>query len=61
MAGLQKTWSSDLTTSIAKRLIQAQQLASAGKKQAMDVAGHYGVDPMLSRGEFFWTWFGYCF
>ena len=53
MAGLQKTWSGDLTTSIAKRLIQAQQLASAGKKQAMGVANHYGVDPMLRRGEFF--------
>ena len=53
MAALQKTWSGDLTTSIAKRLIQAQQLASAGKKEAMDVANFYGVDPMLRRGEFF--------
>ena len=52
MAGLQKTWSGDLTTSIAKRLIEAQGLASAGKKQAMGVADHYGVDPMLRRGEF---------
>ena len=53
MAALQKTWSGDLTTSIAKRLIQAQQLASAGKKEAMDVANFYGVDPMLRKGEFF--------
>ena len=52
MAGLQKTWSGDLTTSVAKRLMEAQQLASAGKKQAMGVADHYGVDPMLRRGEF---------
>ena len=52
MAGLQKTWSGDLTTSIAKRLIEAQGLASAGKKEAMDVANYYGVDPMLRRGEF---------
>ena len=52
MAGLQKTWSGDLTTSVAKRLIEAQELASAGKKEAMDVANYYGVDPMLRRGEF---------
>ncbi len=52
MAGLQKTYSGDLSVSIAKRLIEANTLAHEGKKDAMDVANFYGVDPMLRRGEF---------
>ena len=49
---LQKTWSGDFSVSVAKRLLEANTLAHEGKKEAMDVANFYGVDPMLRRGEF---------
>ena len=57
MASLQKTYSGDLTESIALQLMSivgdARGMASDAKKNAMDVAKAYGVDPMLRRGEFF--------
>ena len=53
MASLQKTYSGDLSTSIAKQLWLARNIAAAAKGEALDVAKAYGVDPMLRRGEFF--------
>ena len=53
MAGLQKTYSGDLSTSIARQLWTARNIAAAAKEDAVDVAKAYGVDPMLRRGEFF--------
>tara|TARA_B100000287_G_scaffold270289_1_gene254464 strand:- start:6170 stop:8197 length:2028 start_codon:yes stop_codon:yes gene_type:complete len=52
MASLQKTYSGDLSTSIAKQLWLARNIAAAAKGEALDVAKAYGVDPMFSRGEF---------
>ena len=52
MASLQKTYSGDLTTSIAKQLWIARNMASAAKEDAVKVAKGYGVDPMLRPGEF---------
>ena len=57
MASLQKTYTGDLSQSIALQLMSivgdARGMASDAKKNAMDVAKAYGVDPMLRRGEFF--------
>ena len=53
MASLQKTYSGDLSTSIARQLWTARNIAAAAKEDAVDVAKAYGVDPMLRRGEFF--------
>ena len=57
MASLQKTYSGDLSQSIALQLMSivddARGMASDAKKNAMDVAKAYGIDPMLRRGEFF--------
>ena len=52
MASLQKTYSGDLSTSIAKQLWIARNIAKAAKEDATDVAKAYGVDPMFRRGEF---------
>ena len=52
MASLQKTYSGDLSTSIAKQLWIARNIAAAAKGDALDVAKAYGVDPMFGRGEF---------
>ena len=52
MAALQKTYSGDLSTSIAKQLWIARNIAKAAKEDATDVAKAYGVDPMFRRGEF---------
>ena len=57
MASLQKTYTRDLSQSIALQLMSivgdARGMASDAKKNAMDVAKAYGIDPMLRRGEFF--------
>ena len=57
MAALTKTYTGDLGQSIALQLMSivgdARGMASDAKKNAMDVAKAYGVDPMLRRGEFF--------
>lgn len=57
MAALTKTYSGDLSQSIALQLMSivgdARGMASDAKKNAMDVAKAYGMDPMLRRGEFF--------
>ena len=57
MASIQKTYTRDLSQSIALQLMSivgdARGIASDAKKNAMDVAKAYGVDPMLRRGEFF--------
>ena len=53
MASLQKTYTGDLTTSIARQIMAAAGTADAAKQNAMDVANAYGVDPMLRPGEFF--------
>ena len=57
MASLQKTYQGDLSQSIALQLMgivgDARGMASDAKKNAMDVAKAYGIDPMLRRGEFF--------
>ena len=57
MASLQKTYSGDLSQSIAMQLMgiigDARGMASDAKKNAIDVAKAYGIDPMLRRGEFF--------
>ena len=57
MAALTKTYQGDLSESIALQLMSivgdARGIASDAKKNAMDVAKAYGVDPMLRRGEFF--------
>ena len=52
MASLQKTYSGDLSTSIAKQLWIARNIAKAAKEDATDVAKAYGVDPMFGMGEF---------
>ena len=52
MASLQKTYSGDLSTSIARQLWVARNIAAAAKADAVDVAKGYGVDPMLRPGEF---------
>ena len=52
MAALQKTYSGDLSTSIARQLWVARNIAAAAKADAVDVAKGYGVDPMLRPGEF---------
>ena len=52
MASLQKTYSGDLSTSIAKQLWIARNIAAAAKQDAVKVAKGYGVDPMLRPGEF---------
>ena len=52
MASLQKTYSGDLSTSIASVLWQARNIAAAAKGEALDVAKGYGVDPMFRTGEF---------
>ena len=52
MASLQKTYSGDLSTSIAKQLWIARNMAAAAKEDAVKVAKGYGVDPMLQPGEF---------
>ena len=52
MASLQKTYSGDLSTSIAKQLWIARNIAAAAKEDAVKVAKGYGVDPMLRPGEF---------
>jgi len=49
---IQKTASGDLTTSIARTLRTASNIGHEGKKDALQVAEAYGVDPMLRRGEF---------
>ena len=57
MASIQKTYTRDLSQSIALQLMSivgdARGMASDAKKNAMDVAKAYGIDPMLRRGEFF--------
>ena len=52
MASLQKTYSGDLSTSIARQLWIARNIAAAAKGEALDVAKGYGVDPMFRPGEF---------
>ena len=52
MASLQKTYSGDLSTSIAKQLWIARNIAAAAKGEALDVAKAYGVNPMFRPGEF---------
>ena len=52
MASLQKTYSGDLTTSIARQLWFARNVAAAAKEDAVDVAKAYGVDPKFLPGEF---------
>jgi len=49
---LQKTYSGDLSTSIASVLWQARNIAAAAKGEALDVAKAYGVNPMFRLGEF---------
>ena len=49
---IQKTASGDLTTSIARTLRTASNIGHEAKKDALQVAEAYGVDPMLRRGEF---------
>ena len=49
---LQKTYSGDLSTSIASVLRQARNIAAAAKGEALDVAKAYGVNPMFRPGEF---------
>ncbi len=53
MASLQKTYSGDLTEAVVNQLLSARGMAADAKRNAMDVAKAYGVDPMLRRGEFF--------
>tara|TARA_B100001250_G_scaffold99840_1_gene84005 strand:- start:140 stop:2137 length:1998 start_codon:yes stop_codon:yes gene_type:complete len=52
MASLQQTYSGDLSTSIASVLWQTRNIASAAKREALDVAKAYGVNPMFRTGEF---------
>ena len=49
---IQKTASGDLTTSIARTLRTASNIGHEAKKDALQVAEAYGVDPMLRKGEF---------
>ena len=53
MASLQKTYTNDLSTSIAKQLWIARNIASAAKQDAVEFAEQEGFDPMFRRGEFF--------
>ena len=53
MASLQKTYTNDLSTSIAKQLWIARNIASAAKQDAAEFAEQEGFDPMFRRGEFF--------
>ena len=43
MASLQKTYSGDLSTSIARQLWIARNIAKASKKDALDIAKAYGL------------------
>ena len=52
MASLQKTYSGDLSTSIARQLWVARNIAKASKEDALDIAKAYGIDPVFNRGEF---------
>ena len=52
MASLQKTYSGDLSTSIARQLLVARNIAKSSKEDALDIAKAYGIDPMFGRGEF---------
>ena len=51
MASLQKTYSGDLTQSIAKQLWSARQEASGAKREALGILEE-SDDPMLHPGEF---------
>ena len=53
MAALQKTYTNDLSTSIAKQLWIARNIGKAAKEDAVEFAAQEGFDPMLRRGEFF--------
>ena len=53
MAALQKTWSGDLTWSIAKNLYAASRTADAYRQESKDIIGPEVDDHMLRRGEFF--------
>ena len=50
---LEKTFRGDLSTAIAKQIMAAAKTADQAKKNAVDVADAFGVDPMLMFGEFF--------
>ena len=50
---LEKTFTGDLSTAIAKQIMAAAKTAGEAKKNAVDVADAFGVDPMLMFGEFF--------
>ena len=57
MASASKTFSGDLSTSltssIADLVLAAATAGGSKKAQALALAKQYGVDPMLSKGEFF--------
>ena len=57
MASASKTFSGDLSTSltssIADLVLAAATAGGSKKAQALSLAKQYGVDPMLSKGEFF--------
>ena len=57
MANIQKTYSGDLTTSIASKIYNVIQNARGDAKQERAVAereaAKYDIDPELVRGEFF--------
>ena len=57
MVAASKTFSGDLSTSltssIADLILAAATAGGSKKAQALQLAKQYGVDPMLSKGEFF--------
>ena len=57
MVAASKTFSGDLSTSltsaIADLVLAAATSGGSKKAQALQLAKQYGVDPMLSKGEFF--------
>ena len=58
MASLQKTYSGDLSTSIAKQLWMARNVASAARQESQAWADINpdlvkGVNPMFGRGQIF--------
>ena len=53
MAGLVKTYTGDLTQSIAKRIYEAALVGDEYRQDAKDIIGKEVDDNMLNRGEFF--------
>ncbi len=53
MAGLVKTYTGDLTQSIAKRIYEAALVGDSYRQDAKDIIGKEVDDNMLRRGEFF--------